>query len=723
MSESSTSTSEDPPNIPLLIGLDVLLLMGAALFAGLTLSVMGLDTLSLEIIATSGQEPDRTYANNLLPVRRMGNRLLCTLILGNVMVNTLIAQITDRFVTGWAGTALSTALITLGGEIIPQASMAAHALQVGAASVPICKLFLFLFWPICAPLAYLLNRFVGTDPGQIYDRNELRKLMAVHASSHFSKESGLGEQDLNVMLGAMDLHDKEVCEAMTPLGEVYMIDAHEILTDQLIHEIWESGHSRIPVYRGNRGNIIGLLFAKDLLLTRTDERTTVLDLIRFYPRTALSVMADTKLIVVLQEFRTGKSHLAAVKQVTVSGGGDPHYETVGIVTMEDVVEELIRANIEDEFDVRDNDPNSVNNNAANGAHGIAPSPSKVFQANRASSKPVGAGPLELKWAGLPKECIRAMRKTTLEESHARVASLFLVESVAPFRGHDPSLVRSLFIHRDHVFRIKAPLRARQLPWESKSNLWLFRKGVPTNFMVLVITGSVEIFMEDPASALLAANGGNNNFNNNDVRTPGANRHGDDDFEEEEEMADFGRAGFNNSNNDSSFMFSNQGGMIGNSLLPSSALPVMEMGQWTVLGSSVIGSPKGTVVPDFSARVVANSVLLLINAQQYKDAFSADTSGDHHHHGAHSPSRQHFLPTTPGGLLSTSTTHRPIPSFAAGASSSTTNPAILHAKSPHFATPNLTTPSNALHHHGAATNNNTVQSHPGRPTSPGKRPVE
>jgi metal transporter CNNM len=653
----SESNSENPPNIPLLISLDVLLLMGAALFAGLTLSVMGLDTLSLEIIATSGQEPDRTHANKLLPVRRMGNRLLCTLIFGNVMVNTLIAQITDRFVTGMAGTALSTALITLGGEIIPQASMAAHALQVGAASVPICRLFLFLFYPVCGPLAYLLDRFVGTDPGQIYDRNELRKLMAVHASSHFSAASGLGEQDLNVMLGAMDLHDKTVSEAMTPLGEVYMIDAHEILTDQLIHEIWESGHSRIPVYRGNRGNIIGLLFAKDLLLSRTDERTAVLDLIRFYPRTALSVMADTKLIVVLQEFRTGRSHLATVKQVTVVGGGDPHYETVGIVTMEDVVEELIRANIEDEFDVRDNDPSSVNStNASSPNNALAMTPSKAFQMKRALIAGGGAagaggaaGPLEQKWTGLPKECIRAMRKTTLEESHARVASLFLVESVTPFRGHDPSVVRTLFAHRDHVFRIKAPLRARQLPWESKSNLWLFRKGVPTNFMVLVIAGSVEIFMEDPTSAVESFTNNSsitgtdfktkeNNSNNNN-RNPG-----DDDFVDEEEMLDFGKG--------SSHHHTNRHGIVGNSLLPSSSLPVMEMSQWTVLGSSAIGHPKGVVIPDFSARVVSNAVLLLINSTQFKDAFSGDlgattsstTGGEQHHHT--SSARHHVIPASP-----------------------------------------------------------------------------
>jgi Mg2+/Co2+ transporter CorC len=566
--------------------------------------------------------------------------------LGNVMVNTLIAQITDRFVTGAAGTALSTALITLGGEIIPQASMAAHALQVGAASVPICRLFLFLFYPICGPLAYLLDRFVGTDPGQIYDRNELRKLMTVHASSHFTKESGLVEQDLNVMLGAMDLHDKTVAEAMTPVSEVYMIEAHEILTDQMIHEIWESGHSRIPVYRGQRGNIIGLLFAKDLLLTRTDERTTVLDIIRFYPRTALSVMSDTKLIVVLQEFRTGRSHLATVKQVIVNvGGGDPVYETVGIVTMEDVVEELIRANIEDEFDVRENDEN--NNNNKSGSDALQMTPSRAFQIKRSKDRATGGNllsPLEQKWLGLTKECIRAMRKTTLEESHARVASLFLVESVAPFRDKEPSLVRSLFIHRDHVFRIKAPLRARQLTWESRGNMWLFRKGVPTNFMVLVIAGSVEVFMDEPSTSTSSPSSNNNNNMNNssgDFYNITANDYDDQEMEE--------MSSPRNKNN----RLNHSGASMAHTLLPSFALPIMEMGQWTVLGASVIGTPTGTVVPDFSARVVSNSVLCFINAQQFKDSFS-----HHHHHHHHSHQHHHSSFTTTNTSVGNNNSSRP-----------------------------------------------------------------
>lgn len=600
----------------LLILADFLLLCGAALFAGLTLSVMGLDTLSLEIIATSGKDPDRVYAGALLPVRRAGNRLLCTLILGNVMVNTLIAQITDRLVKGWTGTALATALITLGGEIIPQATMAAHALQVGAASVPICKLFLWLFYPICGPLSYLLDRFVGTDPGQIYSRNELRKLMALHASSRFAADSGIVGSDFSMMMGAMDLHDKTVLEAMTPLVEVFMVEATDILNDQLVHEIWESGHSRIPVYRGSKNNVIGLLFAKDLLLMRTDERISVLDVCRFYTRMPLTVYGETKLIVVLQEFRTGKSHLALVRQVTQVGAGDPVYETVGIVTLEDVIEELLRANIEDEYDVRADD-DTVSPNSAQGGGPRRLRSGAAAAAGRALKKP--ASSLDQKWLGVSKDLIRGMRKTTLEDSHARVASMFLVESVAPFAGQDPQRIRHLFVQRDHVVRIKAPLRARQLPLESKANMWLYRKGVPTNFMALVIAGAVEIFMDDA--------GGDTATTSSTLLTAASTAVATTNTHSAASAENSSGAGAVVPPLQAMFADTTAASLADNHhvrLLASDCLPVMEMTQWTVLGASVLSASTPTIVPDFSARIVANSLMLLISSGHYREVM-------HHHY--------------------------------------------------------------------------------------------
>jgi metal transporter CNNM len=301
----------------LYLAADVVLLGFAALFAGLTLAVMGLDTLSLEIIADSGKDPDKTYAQQILPLRTLGNQLLCTLILGNVMVNTLIAQITDRVLVGWFATVASTALITLGGEIIPQATMSAHALYVGSKSAPIVKLFLILFYPICKPVAMFLDRVLGTDPGQIYERNELKKLMFLHATAHGS----IGMKELGFMMGALEIHEKTVGDVMTPLHEIFMLEAAAVLDEIQLRTIWEAGHSRIPVYKGKRTEIVGVLFTKDLIGIRPSENLSVLTVAKFYGRTCHVVPSETKLVTVLRYFQSGKSHMAFVQGVTTSKPG------------------------------------------------------------------------------------------------------------------------------------------------------------------------------------------------------------------------------------------------------------------------------------------------------------------------------------------------------------------------------------------------------------------
>ena len=83
--------------------LAVCLICFSALFAGLTLGIMGCDTTTLEIIADSGDEPDKTYAKAILPVRRLGHQSLCTLVLGNMFTNVVIAEMCTDVDPGGSG--------------------------------------------------------------------------------------------------------------------------------------------------------------------------------------------------------------------------------------------------------------------------------------------------------------------------------------------------------------------------------------------------------------------------------------------------------------------------------------------------------------------------------------------------------------------------------------------------------------------------------------------
>ena len=106
------------------------------MFSGLTLGLMSLDLIGLEIVVKAGSSPDATesmkndseFAKKIVPIRKHGNLLLCTLLLGNVFVNSLNAIYLGKMFSGAVGAILATGLITIFGEIVPQALFQRHAL-------------------------------------------------------------------------------------------------------------------------------------------------------------------------------------------------------------------------------------------------------------------------------------------------------------------------------------------------------------------------------------------------------------------------------------------------------------------------------------------------------------------------------------------------------------------------------------------------------------------
>ena len=118
----------------------VLLVCMSGLFSGLTLGLLGLSALDLEILI-QGSKDEATIkdAKKILTVRRDGNKLLCTLLFGNVLVNSAFTILLGESFGGLYGLIGSTFVIVIFGEIIPQAACHRYAIQVGARAVPIVK--------------------------------------------------------------------------------------------------------------------------------------------------------------------------------------------------------------------------------------------------------------------------------------------------------------------------------------------------------------------------------------------------------------------------------------------------------------------------------------------------------------------------------------------------------------------------------------------------------
>ena len=117
----------------------VVLILLSGIFSGLTLGLMGLDTTLLQVIAEGGDEEERKQAKTIMPLRESGNLLLCTLLIGNTLVNTCISIIMADITSGLVGALTATAIIVVVGEISPQAACSRYGLQIGSKLVPLVQ--------------------------------------------------------------------------------------------------------------------------------------------------------------------------------------------------------------------------------------------------------------------------------------------------------------------------------------------------------------------------------------------------------------------------------------------------------------------------------------------------------------------------------------------------------------------------------------------------------
>ena len=301
--------------------------------------------MGLQIVIGGGDPVLASYARAILPVREKGNQLLCTLLLGNVAVNSLLSILMADMTSGLVGFFSSTIMIVIFGEIIPQATCSRHALLIGYYTLYITKFFMLILYFAAWPLSKILDTVLGEDLGTIHSKRELQTLLDLHVQhGAVDKESG------NMLHGALKFREMTVLDIMTPASDAFMISVGDRLNYALMKKIFRAGFSRIPVYDKDRHDIVGLILSKDLMLVDPNDDSPVRNFMTLFGRHPIIVWSDQKLGEMLQLFLQSRAHMAIVRDVNQSGPGDPFYECKGIVTLEDIVEEILGQEIIDELD-------------------------------------------------------------------------------------------------------------------------------------------------------------------------------------------------------------------------------------------------------------------------------------------------------------------------------------------------------------------------------------
>jgi Mg2+/Co2+ transporter CorB len=240
-----------------------------------------------------------------------------------------------------------TVLVLVFGEVMPKTLAITFPEAVAVRVAPVIKVLILLFSPVVSLVRLLVRallRVVGVKADPDSKILALREEI-VGAISLGHSEGAMEKEDRDRLLGALDLGDRTVDEIMKHRRQIELVDA-DLPPEALISEVLASAHSRLPVYRGNEENILGVIHAKDLLreverLRRAGEALETLDVVKVAKKPYF-IPDTTTLDEQMREFLKRRTHFAIVV--------DEYGAIQGLITLEDILEEIV-GEITDEFDV------------------------------------------------------------------------------------------------------------------------------------------------------------------------------------------------------------------------------------------------------------------------------------------------------------------------------------------------------------------------------------
>lgn len=370
---SNVSDWSDDGSTVYLSVVSVALIGISGLCAGLTLALLSLDLNDLEILKRSHGQEGRRLAASVQPLLKKPHLLLVTLLLVNSLCMEALPLCLDRLLDPVSAIVISVTVILLFGEIVPQAVCKKHGLKIASSLSWLVRLMIFLTYPLSYPISKVLDALLGTYNHALFRREEIEALIDAHVSREGSAERD-GEQpyisrdEAQIVHGALQLYAKNISDSMTSIDKVFRLDWNDVYNDDLLLNIVASGHSRIPVCVGEDDEYRCLL-VKELLLLPNDilqmgkkirEIEELSGLLRDMP----IFLESSKKIDCINHMMNAMRHMAVVMDTitesnTIVQTDETHEapllvhgkrRVIGILTLEDLLEDLLVHEIVDETD-------------------------------------------------------------------------------------------------------------------------------------------------------------------------------------------------------------------------------------------------------------------------------------------------------------------------------------------------------------------------------------
>lgn len=303
-------------------------------FSASEMAIIGLSKIRLRHMVAKGLK----HAQSIHRLVTKLDKFIAAILIGNDFVNIAISAIVTAifvhiFGYHWGvilATVTSTFFVLIMCEITPKILATKHTEKIALFAAPLMEIFIRVFHPIIRFFTGTSNfilkilKIEGTKRSPLITEEELRLMIEV------GKEEGvLSDEERKMLHRIFEFGDTRISEVMAPKEKIVAVNINSA-PEELLNIFVEQGHARLPVYEGSVDNVIGIIYARDLLYILRDKGLFILqDLIQkaYYAPGTLRVNE------LLRKFQADKIQIAVVV--------DEHKKTIGLVTLEDLIEEIV----------------------------------------------------------------------------------------------------------------------------------------------------------------------------------------------------------------------------------------------------------------------------------------------------------------------------------------------------------------------------------------------
>lgn len=316
----------------------VLCVIMSAYFSATETAFSSLNRIRIKNMAEKGDKK----AQLVLNLSENFDNMLSTILIGNNIVNILSASLATVLFVNWLGsekgpsaaTAVVTVVVLIFGEITPKSIAKESPEKFAKFSAPFLRVLMFILTPfnfLFSLWKKLMSVIIKSDDSRSITEEELITIV-----EEAEQEGGIDEEESTLIRSAIEFSEVEAKDVYTPRIQIEGVP-EDATKDEIARMFTETGYSRLPVYRESLDHIIGVIYHKDFHNYVYNTNEDISSIIR----PAIFVTPNKKIDELLKELQQQKSHIAFIL--------DEYAGTMGLITLEDIVEELV-GEIWDEHD-------------------------------------------------------------------------------------------------------------------------------------------------------------------------------------------------------------------------------------------------------------------------------------------------------------------------------------------------------------------------------------